>query len=196
MDHSAEDFLNGMISGTEILKKYNVQCVDMRDHLANEYMGVSRLEASSLVAEGPLQGIKNPDGSNAGGLEATPIARLDIDSKRKALRALIPMAESTAAFETIGDFKQTQLHYSPATNRWELADWSHNPHFEDPTGNYHALFDPDRATSRADDRLYSTYAGILGLEKKDAQFVDSEATDSSFRDVPLEERFALLNEIN
>ncbi|MEZ4815399.1 MAG: hypothetical protein R3A80_09385 [Bdellovibrionota bacterium] len=146
-EESATHFLDAFGHGDEILKKYGVSKVTLTSYLPGSYVTVTRLPLDSLTAE--------------------QLRWSHREEQLNAVEALKSFAESTAAFDNIGDLKWNDFHYSPKELSWTLADWA-----DDRADNsfYHVLFDPDLPVSVEFSETARSYFSMLGVERSASGF--------------------------
>ena len=146
-EEAATAFIDAFKNGDEILKKYGVSKVELTSYLPHEYVTVSRL---------PLDVIRPLD-----------LRHRSREEQLEALEALKRFTKQTAAFDNIGDFKWTDLHYSPEKKTWILADWANIR----VSGNYyHVLFNPDLPVGVEYSENARSFFGLLGLGKTTSGF--------------------------
>lgn len=169
-DECSRPVLEGFVAGDRLLKKYRVQSVKINHYLPGYYVAVSRLPRDSLS----LDDIKS----------------LDIDFKRQALASLVIFATQTAAFDSIGDLKYNDIHYSPTLDTWTLADWADLP---EEKVIYHTLFNPDLPLGLEYNTNTKLFFDLLAVERTSkGVFRRIEKQKSAhFEDIPLSERLEI-----
>lgn len=171
---SAGAMIPAFVSGYDLLRKYaGNHVVHILENFGEEYVAVSRLPQDSVAGD--------------------KMYRVDVPTRRRAMDALLELADSTAAFDRIGDFKSAQLAYSPSENAWKIADWAHS---RAPQSYYHVLFNPENPESSEFNSCLDSYLKMLNLQKTPMGFEEiPQITQFAFAGVPLEERLAFARKL-
>ncbi|MCB0349830.1 MAG: hypothetical protein KDD38_01525 [Bdellovibrionales bacterium] len=102
-------FINKYYDGYYVLQEHNLPIPFLYDHLSEEY-NLTELVQYDLTGH---DFFINPEGHSR-------------ELLQKAERALIQLAKAVAKFDTIGDFKASQIVYSIEQDRWIILDWTDN----------------------------------------------------------------------